>query len=308
MNEPVHARTSDGEITAAFLVDRVKRRRGRLWDEGARRSAFITAAPAGSALHLLATRRVRGISEAVVRGVLAWDAGLRPADRLDVVPTAHEILSRQARGRRCVSLVSDEIAAAHGDPRHIDGLSFVLHDLEHLEKFVEPAHYIGQIGFFKAVRRALMDPLFVALESSWDAAWRADRNYIISDMNGSAIFLFSVLKMKVKMAVRRQLARTEGRISYARGPLDDSERAAALPALEVMVDALGLPERARRAALAVSARRDHPDDARALLAGFEAVARPWDYRGDDAPGGGADAGAGAAGFVVPGAGARSGVG
>jgi hypothetical protein len=267
---------ADAERTAAFLIERVRAKRGRLWHEGRRRTPLVSAgaaAPSGPALACIAAERVRGVSERVVGGLLAWDRGLRPVDLLDVVPTANEILGRQACGRRCVSLLPDEVAAAHGDPRHPDGLSFVLHDLEHLEKFVEPAHHLGQIGFFRAVRRAFADAAFAQVQAGFDATWASDRDYVVADMNGSAIFLFSVLKMKVNMAVRRQLARTAGRAAPAQGPLDADERAAVGVAHEILIAALGLPALAHAAALAVSARRDHPDAARCLLAGFEALGR-----------------------------------
>jgi hypothetical protein len=269
---------SDAERTAGFLIERVRRHKGRLWNEGRRpplagTDAGIGTPPSGPSLALIAEQRVRGVSDCVVRGLLAWDRGLRAVDLLDVIPTADQVLARQAHGRRCVSLLEDQVAAAHGDPRHPDGLSFVLHDLEHLEKFVAPEHHLGQVGFFRAVHRAFADPRFGRLQSQFDAAWFADRDYVISDMNGSAIFLFACLKMKVNMAVRRQLAIAAGRNPRDRGPLDATEREALAPALEILVDALDLPPPARSAALVVSARRDDPVAARTLLDGFEAIAR-----------------------------------
>jgi hypothetical protein len=264
----------DAERTAAFLLGRVQQSRGRLWDEGPRKHQLADGDETrGPALGVFAQRRVRGVSERVVRGLLAWSRGERPADLLTEIPSAAEILARQARGRRCVSLLPDAVAAAHGDPRHPDGLSFVLHDLEHLEKFVEPSHHVGQIGFFRAVKAAFADPRFAALEAGFDTTWAADRDYVIADMNGSAVFLFSVLKMKVNMAVRRQLARQTGRPAPTEGPLDPHERAAVLPAIELLISAMQLPPAASAAALAVSARRDHPCAARSLLAGFESIGR-----------------------------------
>jgi hypothetical protein len=258
--------SSPAEETAAFIIDRVRAARGRLWDEGA---ASETPIPASPALRVLATRRVRGVSPAVARGLLAWDRGERVVDLLRRVPAAEEVLGRQARGRRCVSLVDDAVALAHGDPRHPDGLSFVLHDLCHLEKFAAPEHHRGQVGFFRAVAGALAAPAFAACEATLDAAWRADRSYVISDMNGSAVFLFAVLKMKLNMAVRRALARARGAAPPTRGPLDESERAALRPVLATLFESLALPEPLQASAFAVSARRSHPDHARRLLAHFE---------------------------------------
>lgn len=265
------------ERVAAFLLARVQTRRGRMWDGGPRPPGLAAAqlqpapAPSGPALATLAQRRVRGVSEVVVRGLLAWDRAGRPVDVLDSIPRAHDVLARQARGRRCVSLIDDVTAAAHGDPRHQDGLSFVLHDIEHLEKFVAPDHHRGQVGFFRAVERTLHSPRFQALEVGFDAAWCADRDYVISDMNGSAVFLFAVLKMKVNMAARRQLALQEGGCLPTSGPLTAGEQAVARRATAILIDGFGLPESARAAAAAVSARRDDPAAARCLLAGFEAL-------------------------------------
>src|SRR3954470_5420311 len=190
------------ETTAAFLIERVRAARGPLWDEG-RGRVQPAAPPSGPALRTFAERRVRGVPEPVVRGLFAWDRGERPVDLLFEVPAARRVLALQARARRCVCLIEDAAARAHGDPRHPDGLRFALHDLCHLEKFVSPEHHVGQVGFFGAVASAL--PSLRALESSLDDLWRADRDYVIADMNGSAIFLFAALKMKLSMAVRRRL-------------------------------------------------------------------------------------------------------
>ena len=146
------------------------------------------------------------------------------------------------------------MAFAHGDPRYPDGLTFALHDLCHLEKFVELEHHADQIGFFRIVERALAAPAMTAVERDLDDAWRADRDYVIADMNGSAVFLFAALKMKLKLAVLRRL-----------------HRDAVAPTLDVLLHAMALPDDIRAAARAVQPRRDHPADARRLLDYFESV-------------------------------------
>jgi hypothetical protein len=265
------ASATDAETTAAFLLERVRAARGALWDEGRARVA-APEPPSSPALRVFADRRVRGVPEDVVRGLFAWDHGRRPVDLLLEIPPAAGVLARQARGRRCVCLLDDAAARAHGDPRHPDGLSFVLHDLCHLEKFVAPEHHAGQIGFFRSVERALADPAMQALDGDLDDAWRAERDYVISDMNGSAVFLFAALKMKVNMAVRRRLARERSRPAPTRGPLDADERAAVEPALVTLFEAMELPSELRTSASVISTRRDRPAEARRLLGHFEAVA------------------------------------
>jgi hypothetical protein len=257
---------SEAETVADFLLERVRARRGRLWDEGPARPE---PAPASPALQVFANRRVRGICQAARSALLGWGRGERPAELRHRILTPHEVLEHQASGRRCISLVDDATALGHGDPRHPDGLSFALHDLCHLEKFADPEHHQGQVGFFRSLARGL--PALADLEQTFDALWRADRDYVIADMNGSAVFLFAVLKMRVNMAVRRRLAAARGVAAPTRGPLDDGERAALLPALTALCQALALPAEVQSAALSVSARRDRPADARRLLAHFEAV-------------------------------------
>jgi hypothetical protein len=43
-----------------------------------------------------------------------------------------------------------------------------------------------------------------ALDRELDDPWRADRDYILADMNGSAVILPAVLKMRLTLAVRRR--------------------------------------------------------------------------------------------------------
>jgi len=261
----------NAERAASFLLARVRAARGRLWDQGASPPPPCPPPPDAPALAVFASRRVRGVSPVVAGGLLAWAAGRRPAELVFQVQPARQVLRGQAAGRRCVALVDDAAARAHGDPRHPDGLSFALHDLCHLEKFVDPAHHRGQVGLFRAVERALGSPALGALERTFDAAWIADRDYVIADMNGSAVFLFSVLKMRLGMAARRRLAAERGTPAPVAGPLDDAERAAMLPALDTLFGAMELPASLRVEALSVSARRDHPAHARRLLDYFESL-------------------------------------
>ena len=58
-----------------------------------------------------------------------------------------------------------------------------------------------------------------------DETFVADRQRLAADVNGSAVYLFALLKMKLKMAARRRYARTAGIAARTAGPLDAAERA-----------------------------------------------------------------------------------
>jgi hypothetical protein len=264
----VHA-AEQAETTADWMLHRVRAARGRLWDEGPWRRPLADIDGSAAALRIFATRRVRGVSPAIARGLCAWARGQRPVDLLRHAPAPATVLKLQAAGRRCVSLLDDAAAHARGDRLHPDGLSFALHDLHHLEKFVEPQHHAGQVGFFRCMRRALADAEFVALQRTFDDTWIADRNYVIADMNGSAVFLFATLKMRV--AMRRRVAAAAGQPAPLGGPLDAEERRALAPALETLFSAMGLPDALGGEARVVSANRAFPDHARRLLLHFEAA-------------------------------------
>jgi hypothetical protein len=184
---------------------------------------------------------------------------------LACVPTPWEVLRWQARGQRCVSLVGPDAPLG----RHADPLAFAIHDLCHLEKFAAPEHHAGQVGFFRLVERAMSDATWPAFEAGFDELWRTERDYVIADMNGSPLFLFAALKMKLRMAVRRRLARSEDQPPAATGPLTTREEGVFDAALDDLIHLLGWTGTVAQAARQVSTRRDDPSAARILLETFE---------------------------------------
>jgi hypothetical protein len=217
---------------------------------------------------MLAEHRVWCVGHDVARGLVAWANGERDVVLLDTVPLPRRILELQAEGRRCVSLLPDGagIVPAYGVPRGAPdaGLAFLLHDLCHLEKFVDPAHHAGQKGFFGALLSASGSAAWHVLDARFDEAWRSDVDHIGADMNGACIFLFAALKMKLKMASRRELARRAGRPEPHGGRLDPDESRAFDEALELLLDAFDLSDCERLAARAVSTKRDAREAAELL--------------------------------------------
>ena len=224
-----------GEVACAFVVEHLAARAGRRLIQ-ARRSPALPCDAAHPAARLVAERHLLRLPELAARALVGWAAGQRDAELLRCVPTPRRVLELQARGRRCVSLLDD---APGRDP-----LDFALHDLTHLEKFSEPAHRAGQIGFFAATARAIAHPRWADLERGLDARWSTERDHVLADMNGSAAFLFVALKSRAKLAVARRVSG-----SAAGGD-------AWSDALEALLDAYALNGEARDAARRFGSRND----------------------------------------------------
>ncbi len=259
-------RVGDAELACTYVAARTHRQAGARWLQ-ARRTLPLPLASLAPAVRLFADRELWRLPRAVPSALCAWADGERLVDLLFRVPTPRELLRLQSRGRRCVSLLDDDVPTAP----HEDGLAFAVHDLCHLEKFVDPMHHAEQVGFFALLDRGLDEPRFIALQASLDAVWIDDRDHVLADMNGSAVFLFLVLKNKLKLAIRRRLARDRGEPAPSGGPLDPAETAACADAYATLHEALALPDEAIAAARALSSRHDAEVAAPRLLAWFREV-------------------------------------
>jgi len=253
---------------AEFIIAAAAPQAGRRWVQE-RRPTPLACRSQRPALRFFAEHRLFRIGEDVTRALLRWADGERDVVLLARVPAPREVLSWQAHGRRCVSLVGAEAPLG----RHADPLAFALHDLCHLEKFVEPAHHVGQVGFFRFLHAAVASPAWAAFEAGFDDLWESERDYVLADMNGSPIFLLAALKMKLRMAVRRRLARQEGRPPVDTGPLSAREERAFEEAREQLFALFGWQADLAEAGRHVSTRRDAPEQAQRLLAAFEEEGR-----------------------------------
>jgi hypothetical protein len=267
MSSPRQESSKAAEQAARFIIEQCKKLVGARHLQGRRRPPLHSVAES-PALQLIAGTRIARLPEAAARALVMWGAGF-PVKSLEIVPEPELVLSLQASGRRCVSLLR------HGtsDPRHPGPFEFAVHDLVHLWNFAAPPHYTEQVGFFSALQQALEAPQWRRLEATLDDVWRADRAHVLADMNGSAIFLFAVLKMKLKMAARRSAARGAGAVPPHRGALTPRELEVFEGLLETLLDAAGLFGLERDAAFRTSARRDDPNQAALLSGWFDARGR-----------------------------------
>lgn len=253
------------EAVCEYLIAHGQQKAGTRFKQGPWKPA-LALDMSSPGLRLVAEFRLWRVERAVAAGLVAWSRGERRVHVLRHVPTVDEVLSWQAAGERCVSLLPDGTSTGP----HEDGFAFALHDLCHLEKMADPEHYAGQVGFFSQVQVAKATSGWAALEARYDDdAWREDRDHVLSDMNGSCIFLFAALKMKLKMAERRAVARERGVAPPTGGPLSKDEETAFEAALETLLDLLALEGQAREAARRVSTKHDFPEDAVLLCEHFE---------------------------------------
>jgi hypothetical protein len=174
-----------------YVIARVQAEAGPRWRQGLRPHPFVCHSQAKEAL-LVAQRRLCGVPEAAARALSEWVAGRRPALCLRYAPTPRQVLALGARGLRPVSLLDSD-----------RGLPFALHDLCHLEKFAAPAHYAGQVGLFALVDQVIDSSAWQQMEAGLDAEWPAHRDHVLSDMNGSPVYLYVVLKARLLEACTR---------------------------------------------------------------------------------------------------------
>lgn len=266
---------TSAEAACVYIEDRVRRASGHRWLQGALVPALaLPASGAPPSVRLFAERRLHRVPSAAARALVAWARGERRVDLLFRVPSPREVLALQASGRRCVSLLSDDAQAAP----HADGLAFAVHDLCHLEKFSDPEHYEGQIGFSALVDAAMGDPRWSRLEEGLDVVWAAERDHVIADMNGSPVFLLLALKSKLKIATRRRLSRERGEERAAFGPMDAEERRAWEGAEDALLALLDLRGAVADAARVLSERGGAPEAEEALekyFRGLGAARAAW---------------------------------
>jgi len=257
--------SSPAEKACAYVLAKVRARAGPLWNQGPRLPP-IPCRSSSREVRIFAERRLHRVPAGAARALVAWGEGF-PVELLEEVPSPLHVLELQAKGRRCVSLLPE------GTPTspHIDALAFALHDLCHLDKFIDPRHYAGQLGFFACVHASIGSTRWQAFERGLDPAFRTDFHHVAADMNGSAVFLFAALKMKLKMAVRRRLAAERGDPAVQEGPLSPEETRAYEPQLEELLCLLNFEPSIASAARHVSAKRGDPRAAVLLLAHFEEV-------------------------------------
>lgn len=189
--------------------------------------------------------RVWRVGELESGALLGMLEGTHRAVLMDHPLEAETIVALQATGQRCLALLPAPTSAW-------DGLKFALHDLRHLAQFFMPEHHRGQVGFFKMIAAAMRTQAWVELDKTLGCEWREGRDAVLSDMNGSASFLWAGLRSKLEQAIR------------VRDDVDSLR--------DSWFEIFSFPSEIRAAAESAGSRRSDPMAWRALQAFFEARA------------------------------------
>jgi len=151
-------------------------------------------------------RRVhRYVNECIVN----WGFRKRPLKLFHFIGSPSRVLNLQVLGKRCVSVFVkkeqlDQVLSDDYPPyEKRDVLNFLMHDLQHMEKLVEPKYYCEQVGFLDCMK-LLLDNRKLLLDE-YDAQFQFDFDHTISDMNACAVHLLAFLKAKWKIAHWRKL-------------------------------------------------------------------------------------------------------
>ncbi len=187
-----------GRLACVYVARGALRLAGKRWLQGRRRPALPWTRDLPE-VRLLAERQVFRVEAQVAAGLVHWAHGRRKLLALFEIPQARQVLAWQAQGMRCVSLLPDGSETG----LQASTLEFALHDLCHAEKFFDPAHHVGQVGWSAMLDAALDRPEWQTMIRGFDETWPAELDHAAADMNGSPLFLFSALRRKVELATMR---------------------------------------------------------------------------------------------------------
>lgn len=129
----------------------------------------------------------------VNRSILNWSTGAYALELMFRIPRPEEVLHQQKRGHRCVTVVLDKEKASRFILGQRDALGFTMHDLIHADHFYHNNQsFQGQLGFYGFLDYCLQKQHFQ--EHLQMAAFEAEFEYLIADMNAYAIHLMKCFK------------------------------------------------------------------------------------------------------------------
>lgn len=157
----------------------------------------------GPVREIFSERSLRGVPQAVNKMILNWIDGNANLILLEHVPTPKEVLAQQKQGKRCVTMMTALSGLSKNVLGERDALGFLIHDLQHAERFF--AHHDtqkGQIGFYHFIGE-LFELDEVRKMMKQDTQFCEEFEYAMSDMNAYCVHLLKYLTSAFREASKR---------------------------------------------------------------------------------------------------------
>lgn len=136
----------------------------------------------------------RSIPFSAIRSINEWHNQQYPLMMMETVPSPDEVLTMQAQGSRCVSMLTGlhEICHFVGEGRDVFG--FLLHDLIHADHFFRDRENAkAQIEFSKRILAVRNHPAILDMMMK-DPVFVGEFHYLMSDMNSVPLHLLKAFK------------------------------------------------------------------------------------------------------------------
>lgn len=170
---------SPAETVALFLINEVKKLYTKNWIGS---KLTLTAEPQNlGPIDVIKACRLRGISNRAHNSLIQWHNKIYPIELIDYIPLPLEMLHKQCRGERFVSIVDQTRISLRGIDK--SPLEFAVHDLEHADKyFSNQSFFKSQLQFFNKLQE-LHNSKILSPQITRDSQFKKDFEYAISDMN-----------------------------------------------------------------------------------------------------------------------------
>lgn len=129
----------------------------------------------------------------IQRAIREWLRGQYPLHLRPSIPSPEEMLELQSVGRRCISVFiqAADLQALHSGK---EAFEFLLHDLEHADKYFWSAELkTGQKQFFTELLTCWRQGLFNTLAAT-DQEFQRQLHYLMADMNSHPLHMIKYLK------------------------------------------------------------------------------------------------------------------
>ncbi len=162
-----------------------------------------------------------GIPVSINRALTRWFEGVYPLQLWTDIPTPDELLRVQTEGSRGVTVFEDEKFLSQMINPLRDPFEFILHDLEHADRFfLEPENHKGQVGFFKILHRFWQHPDLQTMYAQ-DDVFQHEFDYLMADMNSYSVHMLQYMKaitlgyfLRKEGKTLKDILSNEGQIRY----------------------------------------------------------------------------------------------